>query len=191
MSGFSRKRKEKTAENMRKLRDTLWPNLDEDKLWNYKKSDGWLNVPRPLPIILQIMDNLSKGKPVSSTYLELFCRTYDDSFVVTNKPREMALFAGFSGERAERTWASRMRILESLGFIEIKEGTSGPISYALILNPYHVVEAQKNKGMVNDQLYNSLLQRMSEARTRDLEKPRVEKKDESEEKHVSVDQVSA
>jgi hypothetical protein len=66
-------------------------------------SDGWLSIPRAMPLLLQIMDNLSKGKPVSSAYLDLWCRTYDDSLIVANKSREMAFFSGFTGERAERT----------------------------------------------------------------------------------------
>lgn len=177
MVEVNKSRKKKIAVKMRALRDTLWPDLDENLLWKYKESDGWLNIPRAIPIILKIMDTLSKGKPVSSTYLELWCRTFDDSFVVTNKPREMALFAGFTGERAERTWTHRVRILEDIGFIKIKEGSSGPISYVLILNPYLVIKQHKEKGMVSEQLYNSLLQRMSEVGAKDLDEKGKEKKD--------------
>ena len=32
-----------------------------------------------MPLILSMMDDLSKGQPVSSTYLELWCRTFDES----------------------------------------------------------------------------------------------------------------
>lgn len=86
-------------------RARLWPDLDEQRLWSYKKSDGWLNVPRSFPLILRIMDMLApKGKPVSQTYLDLWCRTYEDSFVVVADPRAMAFYSGFTGERAESTW---------------------------------------------------------------------------------------
>jgi len=122
-----------------------------------------------MPLLLQIMDALSKGKPVSSTYLDLWCRTYDDAFVVVNKSREMAFFAGFTGERAERTWMTRVRALEAMGFIEIKDGPNGPISYILILNPYHVVKALYEDGKVNSAFFNALNQRMIEIRARDLE----------------------
>lgn len=187
MAAQSLIRAKKIARNMRELRNKLWPNLDENTLWHYKRSNGWLNVPRPLPILLRIMDILSKGKPVSSTYLELLCRTFDDSFVVTNKPREMALFAGFSGERAERTWVNRMQILEKLGFIEIKEGSSGKIGYALILNPYHVVYKLNTQGKVDSRLYNSLLQRMNEVGAQDLEKIVKENKEQVEGMRISDD----
>ena len=63
-----------------------------------------------MPLILSLMDDVSKGQPISSTYLELWCRTFDESFVTLSKPREMAFHAGFDGRRAERTWRSRLDI---------------------------------------------------------------------------------
>lgn len=96
------------------------------------------------------MDNLSKGKPVSSTYIDLWCRTYDDSFIVANKTREMVFFSGFTGERAERTWLSRVHILSELGFIDIAEGPNGPVSYILVYNPYHVVKEHAGNGRISE-----------------------------------------
>ncbi len=118
---------------------------------------------------MQIMDNLSKGKPVSSTYFDLWCRTYDDSFIVANKAREMAFFSGFTGERAERTWASRMHILEELDFIGIAEGPNGRISYVLIYNPYQVVKKHFQAGSINAASFNALKQRMIEIGAQDLD----------------------
>lgn len=129
-----------------------------------------------MPLLLQIMDSLSKGKPVSATYLDLWCRTYDDSFVIANKQREMAYYSGFTGERAVRTWMTRMRILQDLGFIDILEGPNGPISYVLIFNPYFVVRDHDESGRVNAALINSLTQRMIEIGAHDLDKPPRERK---------------
>lgn len=56
-----------------------------------------------------------------------------------------------------------------MGFIEIKDGPNGPISYILILNPYHVVKALYEDGKVNSAFFNALNQRMIEIRARDLE----------------------
>jgi hypothetical protein len=151
------------------VRDSLWPGVDDSILWSYQSTDGWLIIPRALPLILQIMDRLSKGKPVSSTYLDLWCRTFNDSFVVASKPREMAFFSGFSGERAERTWASRIRILADLGFIVVEDGPSGPISYVLILNPYLVVRKHHKAGRVDAKSYNALIDRMIEIGAKELD----------------------
>lgn len=169
MPSDDKPRRSKIAEKTLAMRNTLWPNLDEASLWNLKTSHGWLEVPRPMPLLLKIMDNLSKGKPVSSTYLDLWCRTYRDSYVVVNRSREMAFFAGFTGERAEHTWTRRMRLLQKLGFIDIKDGSYGPISAVLIKNPYVVVKQHYDKGNVDTRSFNALTQRMIEIGAADLE----------------------
>lgn len=173
MAEDSKKRRSKIARQKLALRNSLWPTLVGDRLWEREKSDGWLSIPRATPLLMQIMDNLSKGKPVSSTYLDLWCRTYDDSFVIANKHREMAFFSGFTGERAERTWASRMRILADLGFIDIAEGPNGPISYVLLFNPYKVVLKHYRDGSINAASFNALKQRMIEIGAQDLDEPEV------------------
>jgi hypothetical protein len=174
MAEENKKRQKKITRQKLALRNSLWPKLDESHLWHREQSYGWLNIPRPMPLLMQIMDNLSKGKPVSSTYLDLWCRTYDDSFIVANKAREMAFFSGFTGERAERTWMSRMRILQELGFIDIAEGPNGPISYVLIYNPYNVVRAHFDKGDIDTRTYNSLKARMIEIGAEDLDNAEAE-----------------
>ena len=109
------------------MRNALWPDVDRNQLWHRKTSDGWVTLPRAFPLILRIMDILApNGKPVSSTYLDLWCRTFDDSFVVASKPRDMAFYAGFTGERAQHTWITRVRQLAELGFIRTAEGSTGP-----------------------------------------------------------------
>lgn len=171
----NKKRLSKIARQKIRMRASLWPGLDESQLWIREKSDGWLSVPRPMPLLLQIMDCLSKGKPISSTYLDLWCRTYDDSFVIANKDREMAFYSGFTGERAVRTWTTRMHILKDLGFIDVKEGPNGPISYILIFNPYLVVRQHHEAGSVNAAFFNSMTQRMIEIGAQDLDAPVREK----------------
>lgn len=137
----TKRTRSKVARQKLALRDSIWPDLEEDSLWDRAKSNGWLSVPRAMPLVLQIMDSLSKGKPLSATYFDLWCRAYDDSFVIANKDREMAFSSGFTGERAVRTWASRMKILADLGFISVKSGPSGPLSYVLLMNPYNVLSS--------------------------------------------------
>ncbi len=171
MASASKKRQSKIARQKQRMRDTLWPELDETNLWSRSRSDGWLSLPRPMPLIMKVMDSLSKGKPVSATYLDLWCRTYDDSFVIVNKEREMAYFSGFAGERAVRTWTMRMRTLDELGFIDIKSGPNGPISYVLIFNPYFVVRQLHEDGLVDESFFNSLKLRMIDVGAHDLIEP--------------------
>lgn len=164
------------------LRASLWPELDEKKLWVYKNTGGWLNIPRAMPLLLRIMDTMSKGKPVSQTYLDLWCRTFNDSFVIANKPTEMAFYSGFNGERAVRTWIDRIGILAKLGFIVVKDGPSGPISYILILNPFLVLKECQTKGAIDTKSYNALMERLIETGTDELAEP---------ENEIAIEVVSA
>ncbi len=119
-------------------RELMWPG-SEPRLWDRKKNKGFATIPKTMPIILQIMDDLSNGKPVSSTYLGLWCETWDNSMVNTSKQQEMAHAAGFTGQRAVYTWGARMHLLHKLRFIDIKAGNSGPISHVLIWNPHRAI----------------------------------------------------
>lgn len=161
----------KIDEQFLKFRNQLWPRLDDKLLWVQGKKVGYTQIPRTMPLILQIMDALSSGKPLSSVYLELWCRAFNHSFVILNKQTEMAFHAGFGGQRAVQTWVTRMRILENLKFIDIKPGPSGDLSYALIWNPYLTIKSHnenKTAGFPND-LYNGLLQRVIEVKATDLD----------------------
>jgi hypothetical protein len=154
------------------LRNKLWPNLDENTVWNRKKNQGFTTLPRTMPLFMQIMDSLSKGKPVSGVYLDLWCRTFDEGFVtLADKQQTMAFSSGFSGQRAQQTWKNRIEILNKQGFIRLASGPAGPFSHALILNPYHVVKKLRArvKGHVPEDLWNALLARASEIGADDIE----------------------
>jgi hypothetical protein len=126
-----------------------------------------------MPLALEIMNDLAGGQPVSSTYLELWCRSFDECFVTLSKPREMAFHAGFAGQRGERTWRGRMKILAELGFIDLKAGPSGPMSYALLLNPYLVIRRLMQKGHpgIRTDKYHALMERAGEIGATDLDMP--------------------
>jgi hypothetical protein len=150
-------------------RDALWPGA-EPNLWNRKINKGFATIPKTMPLILQAMDELSKGKPLSPTYLGLWCATWDNSMVNVAKHQEMAHASGFSGQRAEYTWAGRMKLLQDLYFINIKPGKSGPISHVLIWNPHYVIRwhhLNKTPGLV-EATYNALLERALEIGANDM-----------------------
>lgn len=99
------------------LRNELWPELDENRLWNRKKENGFITIPRTMTYIIQILDSLSKGKPLGSTYLTIWCHLFDESFLVIENPKSFAFESGFQGQRCEDTWKKRMKKLQELGFI--------------------------------------------------------------------------
>lgn len=150
-------------------RNQLWPGC-EKFLWNRLTYKGFATIPKTMPIILQIMDGLSNGKPVSTTYLGLWCETWDNSMVNTARHDEMAHAAGFSGQRAAYTWEGRMEILRKLNFIDIKPGRSGKISHVLLWNPHLIIRwhhQEKTPGLVEAN-YNALVERAVEIGAQDM-----------------------
>jgi len=124
-----------------------------------------------MPLFLDLMDGMSKGKPVGMTYLELWCRAHDECLVILNKKEELAFHSGFRGERALSTWKARVKTLAELGFVDVAPGPSGDLSYALIVNPYLVVKAHyiaKHPAVTQD-AYNALNQRATEIGANDLD----------------------
>lgn len=162
-------RAEKLENSRVSLRNHLWPHVDAGRLWSRKRAKGFATVPRTLPLILQIMDRLNVGKPVSSVYLDLFCRAYDEAFVRLDKAREMAFSSGFITARGHHTWAERLDQLQHDGFIEIAPGPFGPRSFALIYNPYLVIQDLHRKEKVDDALYNALAFQAESFGAKDLE----------------------
>lgn len=151
-------------------RRKLWPEVTDNMLWSMDK-EGWVALPRLMPLMLSIMDDLSgKGFPVSRTYLELWSRMrIEESFLALNRPDEMAFHAGFEGQRAVRTWKDRIQRLADLGFIGVKPGPLGDLSYAVIYNPYHVIKRAYLAGRVPENKWQGLVIRANEVSAFDLD----------------------
>ncbi len=114
------------------------------------------------------MDELSNQKPLSKTYLDLWCRGFDECFVTITSPSENAFYAGFTGQRAETTWRDRMRHLAELGFIDAKPGATGDYHYVLLWNPYLVVKELADAGKVPQATFNALCDRMQQIGAKDF-----------------------
>jgi hypothetical protein len=151
-------------------RKKLWPELSKDELWAMD-NDGWVALPRLMPLMMSIMDDLSgKGFPVSRTYLELWTRVrIEENFIALNRPEEMAFHAGFEGQRALRTWKDRMQRLAKLGFIGVKGGPLGDLSYAVIYNPYYVIKRAYVAKLVHDNKWQALSIRANEVGAFDVD----------------------
>ncbi|MGH7093036.1 MAG: hypothetical protein ACREFB_05825 [Stellaceae bacterium] len=151
-------------------REKLWPGVDNDRLWYRRDRDGFASVPRTMPLLMNIMDDLSgKGFPVGQTYIEMWCRLFDECFLILNRPDEMAFHAGFFGQRAVRTWKDRVKRLRDLGFIDVKSGPVGELSYALFWNPYHVVRKHYEAGRVIEAKWHALVVRANEIGATDID----------------------
>lgn len=153
--------KQKLQQQRTELRNTLWADeIDSISIWNRKTHNGFTTIPRTLPQIGRIMDKFSgKGKPLSSTYLSLWCNVFDEGFLEIEDKHRFAFESGFSSERAITTWTTRMRKLEDLGFIQSKPGANGDFNYVLLINPYSAIQ-KLYSCHPKDDAYNALVARM-------------------------------
>jgi hypothetical protein len=151
-------------------REKLWPGIANDRLWYRRDRDGFVSVPRLMPLMMKIMDDLSgKGFPVGQVYLEMWCRLFDECFLTLNRQDEMAFHAGFTGQRGTRLWRDRVKRLAKLGFIDLKPGPVGELSYALFWNPYHVIRKHHQNGKVPERQWRSLEVRANEVGATDID----------------------
>lgn len=167
---ISKRTAQRIEAKRRRLRDQLWPDLKEERLWNRKSAAGFITIPRTMPLIGKILDELSEQGPLSSTYLELWCRSHDEAIVEIRSPQEHAFFAGFTGQRSVQTWTRRMRELQKLGFIETQSGASGELNYVLLWNPHKIISKLAKKKLITlkqDSL-NALRARLNDVGAKDV-----------------------
>ncbi|MGE6919329.1 hypothetical protein [Achromobacter kerstersii] len=152
------------------LRNTLWPDLSEDLLWIRTEKVGFTTMPRVMPLLGRIMDQLSgKGAPVYATYLALWCRVFDEAFVEVRSTKELAFESGFNGTRGEVTWKERMRRLQSIGLIDVKAGLINDFQYVLLLNPIIVVVRLFKESERDDRAFSALIARLIEIGADDVD----------------------
>jgi len=164
------KRRQRTVlERQIDARSKLWPELTDAMLWSMD-NEGWRALPRLMPLMMGIMDDLSgKGFPVGRTYLEMWARLREEEFLTLNRPEEMAFHAGFEGQRALRTWKDRVQRLADLGFIGLKPGPLGDLSYAVFYNPYHVIKRAYLENKFQEKKWQALVIRANEIGAFDLD----------------------
>ncbi len=87
---------------------------------------------------MTLIDLLKPGKNVSRVYLELWCRQFDDSFVVIDDEEGFAYSCGYTTAHNVRRLRERLDILKELGFIDIQPNGRREYGYVLLLHPHRV-----------------------------------------------------
>jgi hypothetical protein len=162
----------KIDEKQAELRKEVFGEIEPGEIWHRLASNGFTTLPRTMALLGAIMDGLAgKGKPVSTTYLELWSRANDDGFLTLSKQFDISFASGFSGQRGIATWKERVRRLEELGFIKTAPGASGSLHYVQIWNPYKVIKKHKeaNTPSFRVDLYHALFERVQEIGAKDLD----------------------
>lgn len=164
------------------LRDSMWPGAEE-RLWHPKTHAAYISIPKTLPFLGRMMDEMSKNFPVSETYNALWCWTWDNNaFVRLNRIDEMAFAAGFTGQRGVRTFQDRLKRLEALSFVELKAAGNSKMAFAFLPNPHTVIfrhydaltsptampEAKELARGLQDGTFNAFLARAQELGCKDV-----------------------
>ncbi|WP_211416645.1 hypothetical protein [Agrobacterium tumefaciens] len=152
----------KMAERSQQQMALHFPNYSPAFLWHRKTNDGFITIPRTLPIAMQVIDVQSKGTPAGHTLFCLWARSPDNPVITIENPATFAAEAGFIGERAVDTWRKRMKRLRELWFIQTKKGASGEFHYVLLLNPNAAVEWMRTQQLVQNDLYGRFIDRLAE-----------------------------
>lgn len=155
-------KKMKMAERAQQQKAVHFPNIPTPWLWHRKTNDGFITIPRIMPIVMQAIDAQSKGQPAGHALFCLWVRSPDYPVITIENPATFAAEAGFIGERTVDTWRRRMKRLRELRFIQTKPGPSGEFHYVLLLNPSASMELMRSAGLMQDAIYSRFIDRMVE-----------------------------
>ena len=181
----------KMSERAQKQLELLFPEVPSQCIWRRKTNDGYTTLPRTLPLVMQAVDDQSKGQPAGHTLFCLWARSPDHPLVTIENPATFASEAGFEGERAVDTWRRRMKRLQALELIFPKSGPSGDFHYVLLLNPNVGMECMNRKKMVQSRLYARFTDRVIEVGGYgDLEAVRLYWQQQTEATKVAVEQAA-
>ncbi len=157
-----RKGRRNQSERRLDLIEALWGE-EEIQTWHRLENDGYSTIPRYLPLIGALMDSLSKGAPLSTTYLALWFRVSDEGLIEIRDKTVLAFESGFASDRGVTTWSGRMKKLKELGFISCREGSSGEFHNVLIIHPLVVIKRLVEEGLISKgKAYNILVERVIE-----------------------------
>lgn len=150
----------KMAERAAQQKNLHFPQVADAWLWHRNRNDGYITVPRTMPLVLQAIDALTKGQPAGQTLFALWCRSPDHAVMSIESPAILASEAGFTGERAVDTWRRRMKKLAELMFIQHKAGPSGDFHYVLLLNPNWIMEYRRKQfNDIPESIYSQFIER--------------------------------
>jgi hypothetical protein len=94
--------------------------------------------------------------------LELWCKDWGQGIISIQDEQECAFAAGYSGNRAVRTWKERMYALVELGFILAKQEGNREYGQVLLLNPLAVAARLRGEGRVSDEWWTAFVRRAND-----------------------------
>jgi hypothetical protein len=162
----------KPDQRREQIREQRWPEAG-DRIWKGTQEKGWWPAPRVLPLLLHLTKDkkIVGNKDCSRVYLELLSRDFGQGLVEIRDEDEHAFCAGYTGNRARRSWQERMRLLAKNGFIEIAAKGNRAIGYVLIVHPARVATKLRGERKVTEQWWEMLQQQLIDSGAGALDDP--------------------
>jgi len=135
-------------------------------VWPRAGEGGWFKGPRSLPLILAVVNTkqFRGAVDIASTYLALLAENWDEGLVEIKGESDAAMLAGFRADaRGLRAWRDRMRKLEKLELVRIFPRGTQAIGYAVIMPPYDVLQRLRDRGKIDDGMWNLYQSKLREA----------------------------
>jgi hypothetical protein len=170
-------RESAATKRRRELKETYWPG--DDGLWTGEDEKGWFSAPRTLPLILGLLGEkkVSNGKDPSAVYLELMSRHIDGGIIEMEAESTHAYAAGYSGQRALRTWQERMRVLDQIGFIRTVPVGNDAYRYVALVHPTVAVQRLWDAKKIPDHWWNAYCARKVQTKEATYEQRLAKKSD--------------
>lgn len=156
----------------RELKDNFWP---KEAAWLGAEETGYFCAPRSLPFILQALahKSVSGDRDPSPVYLELLARHHGQGVVEMTYEEDHAFAAGYTTQRAARTWRDRMKVLVDAGFIKVT--SSGKrYSKVLLLHPSLAMRKLYDAGKISESLWQAFRTRQIEVKENLMDEPEPE-----------------
>jgi len=162
----------KPDQKREQLREQRWPDSG-DRIWKGTREKGWWPAPRALPLFLQLARDkkIVGNTDCSRVYLELLSRDFGQGLVEIRDEDEHAFCAGYTGNRARRSWQERMRLLAKNGFIEIDPKGNRAFGYVLIVHPALVAAKFRRERKVTEEWWQMLQQQLIDSGAGALDDP--------------------
>lgn len=167
----------RAGEKRTELRNALWPN-SESIIYNFGKEKGYCSIPRTLPLIMTLINELTDKKKgdASRVYLELWSRAFEEGIVTITDEESHAFSSGYTEQgRGLRSWRERLDILKNLGFIDIKPVGLRKNGHILLHHPHDVVDKLHDEKKISEAWWNMYIGRLNEIRAKRRNKQETEK----------------
>lgn len=156
----------------KELKDNFWP---KEAAWLGAEETGYFCAPRSLPFILQALaqKSVSGDRDPSAVYLELLARHHGQGVVEMTYEEDHAFAAGYTTQRAARTWRDRMKVLVDAGFIKVT--SSGKrYSKVLLVHPSLAMRKLYEAGKISEPLWQAFRTRQIEVKENLMDEPEPE-----------------